>query len=147
MLVPDVCATLRFSTAGMPEPARAQAVRDLHLHERTFLSAKLEPIEPLEPLPDYPLHVELTKRTLPGLAVVSGTLSGLRHAIRPSRAVPNGGDDLLLAVNVRGCSMARQRDRDLILRDGDALFATRDVTGFTITRPDAGALHWHSGAA
>jgi hypothetical protein len=53
MLVPDVCATLRFSTAGMPESARAQAVRDLHLHERTFLSAKLEPIEPL---PDYPLH-------------------------------------------------------------------------------------------
>ena len=135
MLVPDVCATLRFSTAGMPEPARAQAVRDLHLHERTILSAKLEPIEPLEPLPDYPLHVELTKRTLPGLAVVSGTLSGLRHAIRPSGAVANGEDDLLLAVNVRGCSMARQRDRDLVLRDGDAFFATRDVTGFTITRP------------
>jgi AraC-like DNA-binding protein len=135
MLVP---ATLRFSTAGISEPARTQAVRELHLHERTSPSAKLEPIEPLEPLPDYPLHVELTKRTLPGLAVVSGTLSGLRHAIRPSRAVPNGGDDLLLAVNVRGCSMARQRDRDLILRDGDALFATRDVTGFTLTRPAPG---------
>jgi len=138
MFGPNVCATLRFSTAGIPEPARVQAVRDLHLHERTFLSAKLEPIEPLEPLPDYPLHVELTKRTLPGLAVVCGTLSGLRHAIRPSRAVPNGGDDLLLAVNVRGCSMARQRDRELILRDGDALFATRDVTGFTITRRTPG---------
>jgi AraC-like DNA-binding protein len=134
MLVPEVCATLRFSTAGMPEPARAQAVRDLHLHERTFLSAKLEPIEPLEPLPNYPLHVDLTKRTLPGLAVVSGTLSGLRQAIRPSGAAPNGGDDLLLAVNVRGCSMARQRDRDLMLRDGDAFFATRGMTGFTITR-------------
>ena len=135
MLVP---ATLRFSTAGMPEPARAQAVRELHLHERTILSGKLEPIEPLEPLPDCPLHVDLIKRTLPGLAVVSGTLSGLRHAIRPSGAMPNGGDDLLLAVNVWGCSMARQRDRDLILRDGDALFATRDVTGFTITRVTPG---------
>jgi AraC-like DNA-binding protein len=102
MLVP---ATLRFSTAGISEPARTQAVRELHLHERTSPSAKLEP---LEPLPDYPLHVELTKRTLPGLAVV------------------------------RGCSMARQRDRDLILRDGDTLFATRDVTGFTLTRPAPG---------
>jgi hypothetical protein len=91
MPMPDVCATLRFSTAGMPEPARAQAVRDLHLHERTLLSATLEPIEPLEPLADYPLHVDLTKRTLPGLAVVCGTLSGLRHAIRPSGAVRNGG--------------------------------------------------------
>jgi AraC-like DNA-binding protein len=133
--MPNDCPTLRFSTAGVPASVRAQVVRDLHLRERTFLPAKLEPIEPLEPLPECPLHVDLTKRTLPGLAVVSGTLAGLRHAIRPSGAVPNGGDDLLLAVNVRGCSIARQRDRDLILRDGDALFATRDVTGFTITRP------------
>jgi hypothetical protein len=99
MLVPDVCATLRFSTASVPEPARAQAVRDLHLRERAFLSDKLEPIEPLEPLPDYPLYVDLTKRTLPGLAVMSGTLSGLRHAIRPSGVVSNGGGDDLLAFS------------------------------------------------
>jgi AraC-like DNA-binding protein len=135
MFVPDICATLRFSTAGMPETARAQAVRDLHLHERTLLSGKLEPIEPLEPLPDYPLHVDVAKRTLPGLAVVSGTFSGLRHAIRPSWAAANGENDLLFGVNVRGCSMARQRDRDVTLRDGDAFFATRDGSGFTITRP------------
>ena len=138
MLVPDVCATLRFSTADVPEPARAQAVRDLHLRERAFLSDKLEPIEPLEPLPDYPLDVDLTKRTLPGLAIVSGTLSGLRHTIRPVGAIPNGGDDLLLAVNVRGCVVARQRDRDLTLSDGDAVFATRDAAGFTVTRPRRG---------
>ena len=83
----------------------------------------------------YPLHVDVTKRTLPGLAVVSGTFSGLRHAIRPSWAAANGDDDLLLGVNVRGCSIARQRDHDLTLRDGDAFFATRDASGFNITRP------------
>jgi len=44
MFVREFCAILRFSTAGMPEPARAQAVRDLHLRERTLLSAKLDPI-------------------------------------------------------------------------------------------------------
>ena len=135
MLIADVCATLRFSTAGMPEAMRARAVRDLHLHDRTILSAKLEPIKPLEPLPDCPLHVDLTKRTLPGLAVVSGTLSGLRHAVRPSGTAANGADDLLLGINVRGCSIARQHDRDLMLRAGDAFFATRGATGFTITRP------------
>ncbi|MBU6484441.1 MAG: helix-turn-helix transcriptional regulator [Betaproteobacteria bacterium] len=135
MLVPDVCATLRFSTMGMPEAARARAVRDLHLHERNFLSAKLEPIEPLEPLPNYPVHVDLTKRTLPGLAVVSGMLSGLSQVIRPRRAVAYGDDDVLLGVNVRGCSTVRQRDRDLMLGDGDAFFATRDVTEITVTRP------------
>ena len=120
---------------GMPEPARVQAVRDLHLRERTLLPAGLEPIEPLEPLPGRLLQVNVIKPTLPGLAVVSATLSGLRHAIRPKGAVANCEDDLLLGVNVRGCSVARQRDRDLMLRDGDAFFAARDVTEITIIRP------------
>ena len=133
--MPESCATLRFSTVGMPEPARVQAVRDLHLRERTLLPAGLEPIEPLEPLPGRLLQVNVIKRTLPGLAVVSATLSGLRHAIRPKGAVANCEDDLLLGVNVRGCSVARQRDRDLMLRDGDAFFAARDVTEITIIRP------------
>ena len=84
MHVPDPCATFRFSTAGLPEPARAQAVRYLHQRERSMLPAGLEPIEPLVPLPDRPLHVDVIKRTLPGLAVVSGTLSGVCHAPRPS---------------------------------------------------------------
>jgi len=136
-LVPDVC-TLKFSTAGMPEPARALAVRELHLNERTILSGELESIEPLEPLPDYFVNVELTKRTLPGLAVVSGALCGLRHAIRPDRAFRNGGDDLLIAVNVRGSSVARQGGRELMLREGDAVIGTRGASGFTIARPMQG---------
>ena len=39
--MPDICATLMFSTVGMPEPERTRAVRDLHVHERPLLSAKL----------------------------------------------------------------------------------------------------------
>jgi hypothetical protein len=58
------------------------------------MSEKLDPIEPLEPLPGYQLHVDVTKRTLPGLAVVSGTFCGVRHAIRPSWAATNGEQDL-----------------------------------------------------
>jgi hypothetical protein len=41
----------------------------------------------------------------------------------------------LFCVNVRGCSWAQQRDRELLLRDGDAFFATRSVAGFSIVRP------------
>ena len=115
MRVPDQCATFRFSTAGLPKPARAQAVRDLHQRERTILPAGLEPIEPLVPLPDRPLQVDVIKRTLPGLAVVSGTLSGVRHAPRPKGAAGQGEGDLLLAVNVWGSSLARQRDTELSL--------------------------------
>ncbi len=127
-----VCTTLRFSTDGLPEDRRAEAVRTLHLQERTILSAGLEPIEPLEPLPDGPLHVDLTKRTLPGLAVVSGTLSGLRQLLR---SAADAEDDLLLGVNVCGCSAVRQGDRDLTLRDGDAFVTTRDASGIILMRP------------
>src|SRR5271166_2160081 len=135
MHVPDPCATFRFSTAGLPEPARAQAVRDLHQRERAVLPPGLEPIEPLVPLPDRPLHVDVIKRTLPGLAVVTGTLSGVCHAPRPKGAAGQGEGDLLIAVNVSGYSLARQRDTELSLQDGDALLWTRSLAGIGIMRP------------
>jgi AraC-like DNA-binding protein len=100
-----------------------------------MLPAGLEAIEPLVPLPDRPLQVEVIKRTFPGLAVVSGTLSGVCHAPRPRGAAGQGEGDLLLAVNVWGNSLARQRDTELSLRDGDALFWTRTVAGLGIMRP------------
>ena len=99
-----------------------------------MLPPGLEPIEPLVPLPDRPLQVDVIKRTLPGLAVVSGTLSGVCHAPRPKGAAGQGEGDLLLAVNVWGSSLARQRDTELSLRDGDALFWTRSVAGLGIMR-------------
>ncbi len=134
MHVPEACATFRFSTAGLPQPARAQAVRDLHQDERAVLPAGLEPIEPLVPLPDRPLHVDLIKRTLPGLAVVTGTLSGVCHAPRPKGAAGPGEGDLLIAVNVSGDSLARHSDTELSLRDGDALLWTRSVADLGIMR-------------
>jgi hypothetical protein len=39
-----------------------------------------EPLEPLEPLPDCFVSADITKRALPGLGVMSGTLCGLRQA-------------------------------------------------------------------
>jgi AraC-like DNA-binding protein len=75
LLMPNLCATLRFSTAGLPEPARIQAVRELHVSERAILSGNLEPIEPLEPLPGCLLDVDLTKRTVPSYAsAIAGAL-------------------------------------------------------------------------
>jgi AraC-like DNA-binding protein len=133
--MPNLCATLRFSTAGLPEPARVRAVRELHVSERAILSGNLDPIEPLEPLPGCPLDVDLTKRTLPGLAVVAGEFCGLRHAICRRGAPANGGDDLFLVANVRGCCTVRQRDRELQVEDGEAFLATRDETTIAVMRP------------
>src|SRR6516225_6891076 len=132
MGVPDLCTTFRFSTAGLPVAARARAVRELHNRERPLLPAGGEP---LEPLPDLPVHVAVTKRTLPVLSIVSGTFGGLRHGIRPCNAVANGADDLLIGVNVRGCSTALQREREQLLRDGDGIIATRGETGLSLVRP------------
>ena len=130
MPVQDACACLRFSTDGLPEAARAKAVRELY--ERTNLPGKLEP---LEPLPNCPVRADITKRALPGLGVMSGTFCGLRQATRRRGSVSSGEDDLLLAVNLRGHSTAQQRDRELILQVGVAVLGTRGSTGFTITRP------------
>jgi AraC-like DNA-binding protein len=94
-------------------------------------------LEPLEPLSDRLPQVDVIKRTVPGLALLSGTFSGLRHAARPRGAAGHGENDLLLCVNVRGCSLAQQCDRELTLRDGDAFFATRSLAGFSIVRPTA----------
>ncbi len=130
MLVQDACGSLRFSTDGLPEAARARAVRELY--ERTNLPGK---IEPLEPLPNCPVYADITKRALPRLGVMSGTLCGLRQAARPRGSVSGSEDDPLLAVNLRGASITQQGDRELALHDGDAMLATRGSGGFMIVRP------------
>ena len=128
--VEDGWASFRFSTDGLPEGERAKAVRELY--ERTTVPGK---IEPLEPLPNCSIRADIAKRTLPGLGVMSGTLCGLRQAARPRGAVSSNEDDLVLAVNLRGNSIAQQGDRELRLADGDALLATRGAEGFAIVRP------------
>jgi AraC-like DNA-binding protein len=136
MPVHAACASLRFSTASLPEAARAEAVREFY--ERTKVPGELEPLElagPLEPLPDCPVRADITKWALPGLGVLSGRLCGLRQVARARGSVSSGEDDLLLGVNLSGCSTAHQGGRELKLQDGDAVLATRGLTGFTITRP------------
>ena len=121
--------SFRFSTDALAEAARAKAVRDLSEH--TGLPDK---IEPLEPLPGCPVRVDIAKLTLPGLGVMSGTLGGVRQAARPRGSASSAGDELFLAVNLRGSSGVQQADQELALGDGDGMLATRSSTGFIITR-------------
>jgi hypothetical protein len=90
-------------------------------------------IEPFGPPRDCALRADITKRALPELGLMSGTLRRLRHAARPKGSVPRR-DDILLAVNLRGCSTAQQCGRQLVLREGDALPAMCEVTALAITR-------------
>ena len=73
----EASTSFRFSTDDLPEAARAKVVRELHEHA-TLPSRP----EPLEPLPAYRVRLDITKRALPGVIIMSGTLCGLRHAIR-----------------------------------------------------------------
>ena len=113
--VQDVCASFQFTTDGLTDAARAKKVRELR--ERATV---LGNIEPIEPLPDCPVRADITKTVLPGLAVMSGMLCGLRQAVRP-KAISGGEDDLFLGVNLSGSSIAQQNDQELTLRDGDAV--------------------------
>jgi hypothetical protein len=110
--VQETSGLFRFSTDGVPEAARAEAVRELY--ERTTLPGK---IEPLEPLRGCPVRADITKLALPGLGLMFATFCGLRQAARPKGSVSSSEDDLLLAVNLRGVAIAHQDDLELRLQD------------------------------
>jgi AraC-like DNA-binding protein len=125
-------ASFRFSTDDLLEPARAKVVRELHEH--TTLPNRARP-EPLEPLRDYRVRLDITKRALPGAIIMSGTLCGVRHAVRSRGSVSSSEDDLLVAVNLSGCTIAQSRDRELVLLDGDAMLMTRDSISLNLIHP------------
>ncbi len=120
----------RFSTDALPACARSRAVHALHEHP--MLPTRLEPLEPLS---DCSIRVDITQRALPGLAILLGSLCGLRQHVRPERSLQTGTDDLFFGVNLAGTSTAHQGGREVMLHGGDAFFANRGKTGFTINRP------------
>ena len=126
----DASASFRFSTDHLPEAARAKVVRELH--ERATLPSRPEPLEPLR---DYRVRLDIIKRALPGVIIMSGTLCGLRHAVRSRGSVSSSEDDLLVGVNLSGRSIAQARERELVLLDGDAILMTRDSISLNLNHP------------
>lgn len=84
----------------------------------------------VEPLADHVPRAAIRKRFLPGADILSGTLSGLRQF-----GTQHGGDNVFLALNVGGESAARERDREVTLRCGDALLFSGVRGRCTIHRP------------
>lgn len=84
---------------------------------------------------EHARKLNITKRTLPGVVIMSGTLCGVRHAIRSRGSVPSSEDDLLIAVNLSGRTIAQSRNRELVLVDGDAMLMTRDSISVNLTHP------------
>jgi AraC-like DNA-binding protein len=86
-------------------------------------------------LQNYRVRLDITKRALPGVIIMSGTLCGLRHAVRSRGSVSSSEDDLLVAVNLSGRTIAQLRNREFALLDGDAVLMTRDSVSLNFTHP------------
>jgi AraC-like DNA-binding protein len=86
-------------------------------------------------LQNYRVRLDITKRALPGVIIMSGTLCGLRHAVRSRGSVSSSEDDLLVAVNLSGRTIAQLRNREIALLDGDAVLMTRDSVSLNFTHP------------
>ena len=84
----------------------------------------------VEPLPDHIPRAAIRKRFLPGADILSGRLSGLRQF-----GTQHGGDNVFLALNIEGESAARERDREVTVRSGDAVLFSGANGGCTINRP------------
>jgi AraC-like DNA-binding protein len=114
----------RFSTSDLPVPERRNAV--LALRERGIL--------PLEPLADRPVTVQISKHFLPGVGILSGTLSGLSHGSGAKSA--DVSDELFFGVNLDGGCTAFQGNREIGLNSGEAMCLSCEVGPFVVVRPE-----------
>jgi AraC-like DNA-binding protein len=109
--------------------ARGAAVRSLYERGLTWVS--------LEPIPDLACGADIAMRRLPGLGLQLGTVWGNRHR-QTQDDVAHGIDDFSIHINLSGLSVVAGRDREITLRDGDAVLFSYAETR-TVVRP--GPVH------
>ena len=74
-------------------------------------------------LPDAPFHVDVAIHGFPGLVMIAGSLHGARS--RGAREVAaETGDDVALTVGLKGSHHIEQRDRAIVLGEGEAAFTS-----------------------
>jgi AraC-like DNA-binding protein len=118
----DRLTTISFSTEDIPEADRARMWRD-HYGQ---IALKVD----IEPAPGSAFQACVLSRILPGLHLLSGTLSPARIE-RTRDSVADGNDDLALIINRCGDVTVSSRHRDLQLSKGDAVLVSgSDATVF-----------------
>jgi len=111
MTDPDSAATVRYSTADLPENMRIATWREHYGH--TVLRAHIEPNVDS-------FGVTLDLRNLPGLKLVWGKFTSAR-IIRTREMIADGNDDLSLLVNQTGNVTVHARGREVTLCENDAV--------------------------
>jgi AraC-type DNA-binding domain-containing proteins len=112
MTDPESFATVRFSTADLPENMRVATWREHYGHN--VLRADIAPVD------DASFDAAVVSRTLPGLQLVSGRFTAAR-IIRTREMIADGNDDLSLLVNQTGNVTVSARGREVTLRENDAV--------------------------
>jgi AraC-like DNA-binding protein len=105
-------ATVRFSTGDLPEGSRIASWREYYGH--SVLRVEIEPVDAAS------FEAVVTSRSLPGLQVVSETLTAAR-VTRTRELVEDGNDDLLLVVNQTGHATVSARGERVALCECDAV--------------------------
>jgi AraC-like DNA-binding protein len=122
MIDQDDFATVRFSTDDLPEQDRVTMWREHFGH--TVLRIDIEPAEGAR------FHASMASRRLPGLDLLWGNMSPARVR-RTRELVADGNDDLALVVNCAGPLCMAAGDREVVLRERDAvLIRSDDVVGY-----------------
>ncbi|MFL6839297.1 MAG: AraC family transcriptional regulator [Bradyrhizobium sp.] len=110
-------ATVRFSTDDLPEKDRVTMWREHFGH--TALRIDIEPAEGTR------FHASMASRSLPGLDLLWGNMSPAR-VTRTRELVADGNDDLALVVNCTGPLCMAAGDREVVLRERDAVLIRSD---------------------
>jgi AraC-like DNA-binding protein len=105
-------ATVRFSTADLPENMRAATWREHY--GQNVLRAEIHPGD------EASFDATVMSRVLPGLQLVSGKFTAAR-IVRTREMTADGNDDLSLLVNQTGNVTVSARGRQVDLRENDAV--------------------------
>lgn len=119
----------RFSSRDLPEKGRGSAIQELW--ERGLLATKFTPCGAALP------YVDLARRTVPGLSILTASYAGVRHEGMRAKAGEQGGDDLYLCMILTGTSLASRCAREVVLSDGDAVLMTSEEAAWTFTSPSS----------
>jgi hypothetical protein len=110
-------ATVRFSTDDLPEQDRVAIWREQYA--RNAFRIDVEPAE------DTLFQSSIVSRHLPELKQVWGDLSVAR-ATRTREFAADGNDDLALFVNCTGAAAVSAGEREVVLRERDAVLIRGD---------------------
>jgi len=121
-MTPERFATVRFSTADLPEKHRIAIWRE----QVCRMGVRVD----VEPINGAPFECSVVARDLPGAQLMSVAISPVRVTRTPDFQAETGSD-LIFLINQSGAVTAQTRTRDVSLRDGDALLASmNDVKVF-----------------